>query len=467
MTGRERPMTEIELDRILDAWFDEGAHGAPDRIAESAMAEIATVPQERGWTAVLRSSISNAPLAWAAALLALVVGLGILIGPRLVGDEPTPVPSPSSVPSGMVLVSSPEDGYEVLVPTHWEEVDSGYEDSRKWSGSDGEFMVSYGTSIIEGAGEVTLCFPPLPDYVTCLAAEYGYSIPLSPEDTQPASLEASLDRCDGGCPVTSTETTLDREPAIRDRLVVTDLQLTYVSAFHLYRPIILYWSEPLDVADEARVEFMRESFRFLDTGAPPPEDPTEQVLYANADDGYEILLPRSWVDGAAELLDPTGSPYPGVTAFGAGAGFGTRGSPGLTISVGQSAGSVLANCVPPETEGPDYGDPVCQPLTATTLDELGTVLISVPLVFAESGQPDMPVEVQNDLTLSGEPGREERPTYSGSGANCLGCPGVLYHAFLFHSGTPVVLAFDFWTVEFEEMSPAYLTDVLESFRLLD
>jgi hypothetical protein len=79
----------------------------------------------------------------------------------------------------------------------------------------------------------------------------------------------------------------------------------------------------------------------------------------------------------------------------------------------------------------------------------------------------MPVEVQNDLTLSGEPGREERPTYSGSGANCLGCPGVLYHAFLFHSGTPVVLAFDFWTVEFEEMSPAYLTDVLESFRLLD
>jgi hypothetical protein len=467
MTGRERPMTEIELDRILDAWFDEGAHGAPDRIAESAMAEIATVPQERGWTAVLRSSISNAPLAWAAALLALVVGLGILIGPRLVGDEPTPVPSPSSVPSGMVLVSSPEDGYEVLVPTDWEEVDSGYEDSRKWSGSDGEFMVSYGTSIIEGTGEVTLCFPPLPDYVTCLAAEYGFTIPLSPEDTQPVSLEGYFDRCDGGCPVTSTETTLDQEPAIRDRLVVTDLQLTYVSAFHLYRPIILYWSEPLDVADEARVEQMRESFRFLDTGAPPPEDPTEQVLYTNADDGYEILLPRYWVAGESELLDPAGTPYPGVTAFGAGVGFGTRDSPGLAISVGQAAGTVFANCAPEDTEGPPPYEPVCHSLTATSLDELGTALISVPLVYAESGQPGMPVEIQNDLTLSGEPAREERPTYLGSTFNCLGCPGMLYQAFLIHAGAPVVLAFDFWIVEFEEMSPTYLTEVLESFRLLD
>jgi hypothetical protein len=463
-------MTEVELDRILDAWFGEGAYGAPDRIAESAMAEIATVPQERGWTAVLRSSISNAPLAWAAALLALVVGLGILIGPRLVGDEPIPVPSPSLVPSGMVLVSSPEDGYEVLVPSDWEEVDSSYEDARKWSGSDGEFMVSYGTSIIEGTGEVTLCFPPLPDYVTCLAADYGFSIPLSPEDTQPVSLEGYLDRCDGGCPVTSTETTLDQEPAIRDRLVVTDLQLTYVSAFHLYRPIILYWSEPLDVADEARVELMRESFRFLDTGAPPPVDPTEQVLYTNAADGYEILLPRYWVDDAAELLDSAGAPYPGVMAFGSGVGFGTRESPGVTISIGQSAGSVLANCVPDlgELPEPPYDDPpVCQSLTATTLDELETALISVPLVFADSGQPNMPVEVQNDLTLSGEPAREERPTYLGDGANCLGCPGMLYHAFLIHDGVPVVLAFDFWTVEFEEMSPAYLTEVLQSFRLLE
>jgi hypothetical protein len=44
---------------------------------------------------------------------------------------------------------------------------------------------------------------------------------------------------------------------------------------------------------------------------------------------------------------------------------------------------------------------------------------------------------------------------------------MLYHAFLIQDGVPVVLAFDFWTVEFEEMSPDYLTEVLESFRLLD
>jgi hypothetical protein len=467
MTDRERRMTESELDRVLDAWFAEGARGAPDRIAENAMAQIATVPQERGWTSVLRTSISNAPLAWAAAIIALAVGLGILIGPRLVGDEPTPEPSPSSVPSGMVLVSSPEDGFEILVPDDWEEVDAGYDDARKWSGSDGELMVSYGTSIIDGTGEVTLCFPPLPDYLTCLPAEYSFSIPLAPEDTQPVSLVGYLDRCGGECPVTSNETTLHVEPAVRDRLVVTDLQLTYVSAFHLYRPIILYWSEPVGVADEARVELMRESFRFLDTGAPPPQNPTELLLYSNADDGYEVLLPRFWVESAAELLDSAGAPYGGVTAFGSGTGAGTSGSPGLTISIGAPDGSVVANCAPPEDLDGPPGDVVCHSVTAATLDELGNALISVPVAFAESGQPDMPVEIQTNLTLAGEPGREERPTYLGDGANCLGCPGMLYHAFLVHEGAPVVLAFDFWIVEFEELSPAYLTEILESFRLLN
>jgi hypothetical protein len=459
-------MPEHELDRLLSAWLAEGAAGTPDRIAEHAMLEITTVPQERGLLRTLQASFADAPLAWAAVFLALAIGLGLVLGPALVGEQPQPLPSESPIPNGMVLVSSRDDGYELFIPEEWQEVDAGYEDSRKWSGPDGELMVSYGTSIVDGSGEVTLCFPPLPDYNTCMPAEYSFSIPISPEDTQPVSLEGYLDRCDGGCPVTATDTSLDQEEAVQDRLVVTDLQLTYVSAFHFNRPIILYWAEPIDRADQARVELMRESFRFLDVGSAPPPDPTEQVLFTDADQGYEILLPRFWRDSASALLDPAGTPYPGVTAFGSGTGAGTSEAPGLTISIGQPDGSVFANCVPGAVE-PPYGDPVCHPLTATTLDELGAALISVPLEFAESGAPDMPVEVQADLTLSGEPAREERPTYLGDGHSCLGCPGMLYHAYTVHNGRQAVLAFDFWNVEFERISPAYLTEMLESFRFLD
>jgi hypothetical protein len=109
MTGRERPMTETELDHLLAAWFEEGAPTAPDRIAENAMAEIATIPQERDWPGVLRSSFANAPLAWAAGILALAVGLGILLGPRFITDDPLPSPSPSGVPSGSPSAEPSQD----------------------------------------------------------------------------------------------------------------------------------------------------------------------------------------------------------------------------------------------------------------------------------------------------------------------------------------------------------------------
>jgi hypothetical protein len=124
-------MTDRELDRLLSAWFDEGAPTAPYRIAEGAMAQVATVPQERDWPNVLRTSFASAPLAWAAGFLALAIGLGILMGTRLVGG-PTPSPDPSPEPSassvaapaqtGLDLYVNPEAGFEVLVPRGWEEM---------------------------------------------------------------------------------------------------------------------------------------------------------------------------------------------------------------------------------------------------------------------------------------------------------------------------------------------------------
>jgi hypothetical protein len=98
MTERGTPMPEHELDRLLGTWLGEGATGTPDRIAENAMLEIATVPQEHGIVRMIQTSFEGAPLAWAAVFLALAIGLGVLLGPRLVG-EPTPSPSESPVPS--------------------------------------------------------------------------------------------------------------------------------------------------------------------------------------------------------------------------------------------------------------------------------------------------------------------------------------------------------------------------------
>lgn len=461
MTERERPMSEQELDQLLGTWLADGAHATPDRIAENALLEVATVPQDRNWLAAFQSSFASAPVAWVAGILALAIGIGLLVGTRLVG---TPNPTPTPDPDALVLQSVQDAGYELLIPASWPEVDSGFADSRMWAGPDGSLMVSYGTSIFDG-GEVTICAPPLPDYNTCGAIDYGYSVPVVPTDyTGPISQEGYLDRCDGACPVDYSETVLDGEPAGQDRLIITNLQLTYVSTFHNYRPIILYWSEPLATADLERVEAMRDSFAFLDggTGVSPPAfvDPTELVLYSNPDDGYEMLMPRFWRESAAALANPDGDPYPGVQTFGDdGAGHGT---PGLTISVGAVDGSVPANCRPTGlTDSTPLPDPICQALPATTVEQLGEELFSIPVEF-EAAVPEG--EEQGDLVLGGEAARYERPIITG---NCLGCPGMLYNHYTIHGGRAVVLAFDYWDIEFERISPEYIDQMLASFRFLD
>jgi hypothetical protein len=79
MTGRRRPMSETELDRLLGDWFDEGAPTAPDRIAESAMVEVATTRQERTWLPAFPTSFAGTLLASATAILAVAVGIGIVV----------------------------------------------------------------------------------------------------------------------------------------------------------------------------------------------------------------------------------------------------------------------------------------------------------------------------------------------------------------------------------------------------
>ena len=55
--------------------------------------------QESGRFTAMWSWMAESPLAWAAVILVLAIGLGVVIGPRLVTDEPSPSPSPSGSPS--------------------------------------------------------------------------------------------------------------------------------------------------------------------------------------------------------------------------------------------------------------------------------------------------------------------------------------------------------------------------------
>jgi hypothetical protein len=471
-------MGEHALDAALRSFMAQGAEAPAQRIADRAMTQVRTTPQVRRSFRVRRASGPWPVRAAAAALLlSLAVGVAAYVTPRLVGPgapaATVPARPPASAPVGpsanadpaprLVTVGSEAVGYTMLVPVTWEEVPSGFTDARRWVGPDGELMVSYGASIFNG-GQVTACGPPTPEWPLCMTQEFTYSVPYDPEvdGVAPLSFEGFVrDRCLGGCDVTVTETTLGGEMAEQNRTVAAGQRVTYVSTFHGRRPVIVYWSEPESAADRASlIDQMRASFRFLDTptaSPTPSNDPTELIPYVDTDLGYEVLIPRFWGEGTADAS------YPGVHEFGSGRGFGTRGHPALTISVGSRDGTV-ALC-----QGVGH---VCEEVVAATVDELDRRLISRP---TEGGGP---LETSGELQLAGEPGRFKRPGYrlssadaqwgigATAGGNCLGCPGMLYHAYTVKDGRPIVLSFDWWTIAFEELSPDYVREILSSFRLL-
>lgn len=428
------------------------------------MLEVVAQPQEGTRVAGVAASVRRAPLAWAAALVIVIaIGLGLLFGPGLIGNDSSPTPAPSLPPTAPF--TSAQDGYELLIPASWEEAESGFADARRWVGHEGELMISYGSSIFD-RGLVTMCLPPFADAENCFRLQNDFSIPLQRSDyTGPIGLDVQLDQCDGGCPITRTDTTLGLEPAGQDHLVMRGRDLTYVTAFHDYRPIIIVWSEPASASNPALVKHMLESFRFLDpdpqSSASPFADPTRLVTFADQDAGYEILMPGTWAGDTRSFVNGTEA-YPGVRKF----GFADDrdGAPALVISIGEQDGSVYL-C--------RYA---CRGVTAATVEELEAALVSVPEAFVSAVDP----EKHGELLLGTDIGRFEKPGYNnpadipyGLGpisqetANCLGCPGMLYHAYTIHDGRPVVLAFDFWNIAFERISVDYLVRMLESFRWLD
>ncbi len=73
-------------------------------------------------------------------------------------------------------------------------------------------------------------------------------------------------------------------------------------------------------------------------------------------------------------------------------------------------------------------------------------------------------EVLDEIELVGATGRTKRPETNG---HCLGCPGMLYHAFTIVDDRPVVISIDWWTIDFGELPQRDIGEILSSFRFLD
>jgi hypothetical protein len=77
-------------------------------------------------------------------------------------------------------------------------------------------------------------------------------------------------------------------------------------------------------------------------------------------------------------------------------------------------------------------------------------------------------EVSGHIALGGEAGRYKRPKPINNG---LGCPDTIYHVFAFHDGRPVVLAFDYWPLRFNELGTdnawVLAQEIIDSFRFVD
>ena len=283
--------------------------------------------------------------------LASVTTLVILAGGCMASPQPS-LPSgvpaakpgtagPSGVPTetAFVLVGGSDPGFELRVPERWVEADVLFSDAQRWEGDDGAVMVSYGASIFDGGG-ITQCGPPTPELPACTKEAYPNSIPYDPsvDGVGPLPIDGYLrDRCVRRCHVELAATTLGGERAQRASTTIGRLRVTYVATYHDRRPVIVYWSEPESAVDDARIDAMLASFRFVDPATPtqtPFVDPTELVPYQDTELGYEILSPRFWGTGTER------GGVQGVREFGSGRGFGTRSFPALSISVGSTEGAV-------------------------------------------------------------------------------------------------------------------------------
>jgi hypothetical protein len=463
MTASTRQVSEHELDRMLGAWLTEGSAAAPDRVAEHAIFEIATVRQERAPRFARRIAAGQRRLLWAAliALLIAILAGGVVMTGTL--RPPTP-PEPS-----MRTVSSPMDGLTFEVPSDWQETTIA-DGARRYASpvaSGPAVTVSYGISVFDG-GFVTTCSTHVPDAFDCVNGLVEYQDVYDPAPSRALlvnELRSVNDRCGGRpCAMETSSTTLDGEPADRLTLDVVGRRLTYISTMHETRPVVLFWDEAVGHADPSLVEQMRASARFhpLDPGVyvPPirtasPTNESRQPLidihYQDPDGRYELDVPRDW-ESSPFVIDRTHWYARFLLPHGRGVA--------LTVSFGEADGSI------------DLCQPRCTSHVIADLDALGEATAIDDLPDNANLDPrakEVDRDWQEDALLGGEPAQ-----LKGFLADSQGLGWVTNYAiYAIHDGHPVALVFRYWTSVYDrEPEPrrgvvaSDIQQVVDSFRFL-
>jgi hypothetical protein len=453
MTASTRQVSELELDRLLGAWLAEGSVAAPDRVAERAIFEIATLRQERAPRFARRFAAGQHRLVWAA-LIALLVA--ILAG-SIAMTGTLRVPTPPELPTR--TVSSPMDGLTFEVPLDWQESATS-EGARRYASpvaSGPAVTVSYGISVFN-SGLVTTCSTPVPDKLDCVNGLVDYQDVYDPAPSRALlvnELRSVNDRCGGSpCAMETSATTLDGEPADRLTLDVAGRRLTYISTMHDTRPVVLFWDEALADAEPGLVERMRASARFHPLGSgvdvpvvktPPTNQPVPATTHYRDPNGrYELDVPSDW-ESSPFVIDQTNWFARYLLPVGQGVA--------LTVSFGEANGSI------------DLCQPECTSRVIKDLDAFAEATVVV-----DQKNSDLDPEWQEDALLDGEPA-QLKGFYSGRVAN-----GSItnYAIYAIHDGRPVALVFRYWISTYRPNRPPLVgevaTDVqqvIDSFRFLE
>ena len=94
--------TGLDIERILDIWFEDGPHTIAERVVDDALRAVGRTEQQRGWRSIIR--VPARPMrfaAYMALVLALVLGAAVvaaIVGGRVFVPPPatTATPPPSS-----------------------------------------------------------------------------------------------------------------------------------------------------------------------------------------------------------------------------------------------------------------------------------------------------------------------------------------------------------------------------------
>lgn len=380
--------------------------------------------------------------------LAPFQGTQLTAGPA---DEPRPS-HPVSTPESGALFSNPTDGYELRLPADWGEIAIprldgepavGVRRFRAPAGSFNALTISVG----EPNGTVRVC-----DLV-CRQLEGQVSLDVLEETLVSSPVPA-------GWRQVRRETVIGGEAARSERPntggVVWDGEhpaFHHFFTLHGGRPVVLsfdYWPIRRRAINAVTVQEIVDSFEFVKGDSSNDADES-LALYSYPDDGYELMLPRTW-----EVTIPVhnAKPVRGIRRFGSWAL--SRGA--LMVSIGDPDGSIRL-CAPSCIESFDL----------TSLDDLRealrTPLLAGPLIDSPYGPIPRNrglMVVRGETTLGGEPARFVRPDDHGWGFG-----GPYHHIYGFHDGRPVVISVEYESIRRGWMSEETLSQILASFRFVD